>query len=56
MRTTKQSDPEGRHERSEVISFVTGSAAPACGWLATASPDCLAPLAMTECILNPMNR
>jgi hypothetical protein len=42
-----QSDPKGRHERSEVISLLMGIASPACGWLATASPDCFASLAMT---------
>jgi hypothetical protein len=53
---TKQSDPKGRHERSEVISLLMGIASPIYSGLATASPDCFATLAMTgektfyECI------
>ena len=45
---TWQSDPKGRHERSEVISLLVGIASPACCGFATASPDCFALLAMTE--------
>ena len=45
---TWQSDPKGRHERSEVISLLTGIASPEYSGLATASPDCFALLAMTK--------